>query len=236
MKTRPLFPNSWLSLTIFLGIFWLHFCLQPPADNTVSLRPHFTPAVFKHTASFSDTHIPFEFILTNPASEPVQILSVEPSCNCLKNIQFQHILEAKSSLKLSGTFETGFRQGQQKKYLFVSFSNSTQALQLPLEIMIPPFVTLSPAFVIWQKNKYPLLNKQTIICEMQPGIRFDGIKENTHSTLLDVSCVTKDTNTILITLNLTGFPEDSFGSVSFQFIEIATSHTRTENIPLRYFQ
>jgi hypothetical protein len=95
-----------------------------------------------------------EFRFTNRGAGAVRILSVTPSCDCLKVKFPREAIQPGSSGTIVAEYEIGGRTGQQMAKLTVTGSDApAHPMVLTFSVTIPEAVSLQPRFVYWQRGE-----------------------------------------------------------------------------------
>lgn len=96
----------------------------------------------------------YEFSFTNRSDEPVMILDLEPSCDCLRLELSGREIAPRGRGVLRVVFTTGARTGLQKKQVRVWTSDRPNlATTLSLNVRLPEAFVLSPTVVSWKSGE-----------------------------------------------------------------------------------
>ena len=95
-----------------------------------------------------------EFRFANKGAEAVRILSVAPSCSCLKLEFPREAIQPGSGGAIIAEYEIGGRTGHQEAKITVTCSDAPdRPTVLTLSVNIPEEVSLQPRFVYWQRGE-----------------------------------------------------------------------------------
>jgi hypothetical protein len=91
------------------------------------------------------------FNCTNTGAEPVDILSVQTSCGCLKAVATANRIMPGAAGSVAVTFDARDKTGPQRKSIAVrSSDNSKRPVLLYIEANIPTVYTIEPERIEWQ--------------------------------------------------------------------------------------
>jgi hypothetical protein len=95
-----------------------------------------------------------EFRFNNKGAGAVRVLSVMPSCDCLKVKFPREAIQPGSDGAIVVEYEIGGRTGQQMAKLTVTSSDAPdRSTVLTFSVSIPEEVSLQPRFVYWQRGE-----------------------------------------------------------------------------------
>jgi Protein of unknown function (DUF1573) len=107
-------------------------------------------------ATVYETAVQAQFTFTDVGNNPVTVLQVKPSCGCTIYKLSKTILYPKETGQLDLVIQLGNQVGQFDKTVAVitdDGSGSDLTTILTIKINLPSPLTISPAFVSWQRGK-----------------------------------------------------------------------------------
>ncbi len=100
--------------------------------------------------------VSLEFPFRNTGAQPVRVVRIQPSCDCLAASAEPESVAPGGAGKIAVTFTLGGRSGRQEKSVNVFFADEPERpVELRLVVDIPEPVAIAPRFVFWRVGEAP---------------------------------------------------------------------------------
>jgi len=134
-------------------------------------------APLKRTAETS-----FEF--TNSGNQPVTIIGVDTSCDCLEATPSARIFAPGASGRISARFTVGDRHGVYERTITVTTDEAGEPVRLSVQLDVPELASLTPRSIDWKLNG--TAEEQVIEIRIADGLELD--LSNVQSTSAVFTC------------------------------------------------